>query len=110
MMDTAGAGCSCGAGPAGLRPLPTRWHRPARRRGAIRLAQVEELDPVFAPDELGPTLEAEVHLLGSGSGVRAGTGDTEAWILSVLAKRAEGSSSGTTTGGAWARRPTSTGT
>jgi hypothetical protein len=59
------------------------------RRGAIRLAQVEELDPIFAPDELGPTLEAEVLFLGSGSGVPAGTSDTEAWILSVLAKRAE---------------------
>jgi len=48
-----------------------------------------EFDPVFAPGPFGPTLETEVHFLGGdGAGVKGGTNDMEAWVLAVLAKRA----------------------
>lgn len=49
---------------------------------------LEEFDPVFTPDELGPTEAAAALVLGVGSGVPGGTSDREAWILAVLAKQA----------------------
>jgi predicted O-methyltransferase YrrM len=56
----------------------------------IRRVTVQELDPIFRPGTLGPTLETEVHLI---AGVEllpivGGTSDLEAWILAVLSKRA----------------------
>lgn len=51
---------------------------------------LDELDPVFTPGVFGPTLATEVVFVGRGSLiVPGGTSDSEAWILSVLAKRAE---------------------
>jgi predicted O-methyltransferase YrrM len=55
----------------------------------IRKVQIEELDPAFRIDELGPTQDAEVRFIGRGSiAVPGGTSDAEAWILAVLARRA----------------------
>lgn len=55
----------------------------------IRQVSIESLDPRFAPDELGPTLAAEVRFIGRGSVlVPGGTSDTEASILAVLARDA----------------------
>ncbi len=60
------------------------------RRWPIRRITVAELDPVFAPDAMGPTFATEVRFLGRGNMVvPGGTSDTEAWILAVLAKGAE---------------------
>ncbi|HSJ65963.1 MAG TPA: class I SAM-dependent methyltransferase [Gemmatimonadaceae bacterium] len=74
------------------------WHlarvrRQRKQRGLfgpwpIRKVGIEEIDPVFGVDELGPTPDAEVRFIGRGSiAVPGGTSDAEAWILSVLAKR-----------------------
>lgn len=52
---------------------------------AVRLA---EFDPLFAMNEMGPTLRAEVAFVGTGDGVPFGTSDLEAWVLAVLAKPA----------------------
>lgn len=66
----------------------------ARQRGLFRRwpiprISVAQLDPRFHPDELGPTLAAEVHFIGRGTiRVPGGTTDTEAWILAVLARGA----------------------
>jgi predicted O-methyltransferase YrrM len=50
----------------------------------------EHIDPVFRPNELGPGHDTEVVFLGRGPYVvDGGTSDAEAWILAVLAKRAE---------------------
>ena len=50
----------------------------------------ELLDPVFRPDRFGPGLGTEVTFLGRGPYVvDGGTSDAEAWILAVLAKRAQ---------------------
>lgn len=47
------------------------------------------MDPIFKPGPFGPGLETEVHFLGRGPiHVQGSTSDAEAWILSVLAKRA----------------------
>lgn len=59
------------------------------RRWPIRKISLEELDPRFLPDQLGPTRDAEVTYVGRGTiRVPGGTADTEAWILAVLAKDA----------------------
>ena len=63
----------------------------ARQRGIFRrwpipMVPIEALDPRFAPDDLGPTLEVEVHFIGRGSvAVPGGTSDTEASILAAMA-------------------------
>jgi hypothetical protein len=50
----------------------------------------EQVDPIFRPGEFGPGRETEVTFLGRGPYVvDGGTSDAEAWILSVLAKKAE---------------------
>lgn len=55
----------------------------------IRKVRLDEFDPAFATDELGPGHDAEVHFIGKGNlPVLGGTTDVEAWILAVLAKRA----------------------
>lgn len=57
------------------------------RRWPVPRIPITQLDSRFQPDELGPTLAAEVNYLGRGSiRVPGGTSDTEAWILAVLAK------------------------
>ena len=59
------------------------------RRWPVSQVPLEELDPRFHPDELGPTLAAEVAFIGRGTiRVPGGTSDTEAWILAVLARDA----------------------
>jgi predicted O-methyltransferase YrrM len=45
-----------------------------------------DFDPRFRETEIGPTLDAEVTLVGCGSGSFASTSDTEAWVLGVLAR------------------------
>lgn len=63
------------SGPAATWPIPS--------------ISLDALDPIFAPGPFGPTLQTEVHFVGRGSlNVPGGTNDSEAWILSVLAKRA----------------------
>ena len=79
--------------------LVLAWHlarlrRQRKQRGLlgpwpIRKIPIEELDPVFHLDELGPTPDAEVRFIGRGSiAVLGGTSDAEAWILAVLARQA----------------------
>lgn len=85
------------------------------RRWPIPKAPVEQLDPKFQPDELGPTRAAEVSYVGRGTiRVPGGTSDTEAWILAVLAKDARRLFEfGTCTGKTaylWARNQPSDGT
>lgn len=66
-----------------------RVKREAAGRWRIPQVRIDELDPLFAPDALGPTPAAEVHFIGAGNlPVLGGTSDFEAWILAVLAKRA----------------------
>ena len=58
-------------------------------RWPIPKVPVDQLDPRFRTDELGPTLAAEVRFVGRGTlRVPGGTSDTEAWILAVLARDA----------------------
>lgn len=86
-----------------------RLHRlQGRFRGdPIASTSLHQFDDRFRVDELGPTLDAEVRFIGGGSGVPAGTSDTEAWVLAVLAKGARqlfefGTATGRTTY-LWAR-------
>jgi predicted O-methyltransferase YrrM len=55
-------------------------------RGPIRSRWACEFDPRFRETQNGPTLDAEVTLVGAGSGSFGSTSDTEAWILGGLAK------------------------
>ncbi|MBS1486708.1 MAG: class I SAM-dependent methyltransferase [Bacteroidetes bacterium] len=56
----------------------------------IRQISIEEFDSIFKTNELGPTLATEVHFIGRGSlHVPGGTSDTEAWVLSALAKKSD---------------------
>lgn len=58
-------------------------------RWPIPSISLDALDPLFAPGPFGPTLNTEVHFVGRGAlNVPGGTSDSEAWILSVLAKHA----------------------
>lgn len=52
----------------------------------IPTVDLEVLDPAFAPDDLGPTLSAEVRFIGGGGRVPGGTSDLEAWVLATLAR------------------------
>jgi predicted O-methyltransferase YrrM len=53
----------------------------------IRTIGVEEVDSVFVPNQMGPTLATEVRMIG---GVAVGgTSSLEAWILAALAKNAQ---------------------
>jgi predicted O-methyltransferase YrrM len=77
---------------AGYYALKTRAERHQRglfRAWPIRTVPLRELDPVFEPGPLGPSLETEVLFVGRGNiHVPGGTSDAEAWVLAVLAKRA----------------------
>lgn len=55
----------------------------------IRRVRVSEIDPVFTPSRLGPSLDTEVQLIGGIDllPITGGTSDLEAWILAVLSKR-----------------------
>jgi predicted O-methyltransferase YrrM len=58
-------------------------------RWPIKVVGLQEVDPVFKTDEFGPTIETAVQFIGRGHlMVPGGTSDTEAWVLSVLAKKA----------------------
>lgn len=61
-----------------------RLHGP----GPIPRVKLEEFVPRLARTDLGPTRASEVCLVGAGDGAPGGTSDTEAIILSVLAKDA----------------------
>lgn len=53
----------------------------------IPVALPGEIDSAMRETDIGTTLESEVYLVGSGGGISVSTSDTEAWILSILAKR-----------------------
>lgn len=77
-----------------LRKRLDRYRRAAGGPGPetwpIPTVELAAFDPLFEPGELGCTLAAEVHFVGAGPrGVASGTTDEEAWILAVLAKRAQ---------------------
>lgn len=80
-----------------------RRRRLMRVKWPIHTAPLTDLDPVFRPNELGPTLETEVTFVGRGPlVVPGGTSDAEAWVLSTLARTARnifefGTCSGKTT-------------
>src|SRR5688500_5369131 len=67
-----------------------RKQRGVFRRWPIKSVSLREVDPVFAENSLGPTLNTEVRLVGGATvlAVPGATSDTEAWILAVLSKRA----------------------
>jgi predicted O-methyltransferase YrrM len=63
--------------------------RRMRVKWPIPTAPLSDLDPVFVPTDLGPTLDTEVAFVGRGPiEVPGGTNDAEAWVLSTLAKKA----------------------
>ncbi|HYC76141.1 MAG TPA: class I SAM-dependent methyltransferase [Planctomycetota bacterium] len=81
---------SVGIGWAYLRDWSRRKGRNPFSRFPIRSVPVWEVDPVFRPGPLGPTLATEARLLAGSDLIRVigGTSDTEAWVLAVLAKDA----------------------
>jgi len=60
-------------------------------RWPIPKVSLPELDPVFRPSTLGPTLDTEVTMIGGVDllPIVGATSDLEAWILAVLSKRAK---------------------
>lgn len=97
------------AGHAYLRDRARRKQRNILSAWPIRRVAVRELDPVFIPGPLGPSLETEVSLVAGADivPVVGATSDVEAWVLAVLSKRARlmfefGTASGRTTY-LWAR-------
>lgn len=54
----------------------------------IRMVALADFDPVFAEGPYGPTLDAEVSLVGKGPAVTGGTSNTESWVLGALARHA----------------------
>jgi predicted O-methyltransferase YrrM len=71
-----------------LRARAERKQRGVFGAWPIPTCQPWEVDPVFTPGPLGPTLATEVRFVGRGPMVvPGGTSDAEAWILSVLATR-----------------------
>lgn len=89
-MAAVAAAAAIAAGRAYLRDRARRKQQNIFSKWPIERVTVQELDPVFRPNELGPTLDTEVHLVGGVEllPVVGGTSDLEAWILSVLSKRA----------------------
>ncbi|TVR95717.1 MAG: class I SAM-dependent methyltransferase [Rhodospirillales bacterium] len=71
----------------GLRERQRRKGRPLLDRSPVRPVSPAEVDPVFTPGPLGYSRETEAVLIGD-TGATATTSDTEAWLLSVMAKRA----------------------
>ena len=59
-------------------------------RWPIKSISLPEVDSVFETNEFGPTIKTSVEFIGRGHlMVPGGTSDTEAWVLSVLAKKAK---------------------
>lgn len=92
-----------------LRDRARRKQRNVLSRWPIRRVNIRDIDPVFNPGTLGPTLDTEVLLVGGIDllPIVGGTSDLEAWILAVLSKRARlmfefGTATGRTTY-LWAR-------
>jgi hypothetical protein len=51
---------------------------------------LSDVSPLFSTNKFGPTRNAEVYFMGRGDlCVPGGTSDTEAWILSTLAKKSQ---------------------
>lgn len=78
--------------------LAVRLQRERMRRKEIQpnttwvipAISLDALDPVFAPGPYGASLETEVAFVGRGPiAVPGGTSDAEAWVLAVLAKKAQ---------------------
>lgn len=66
-----------------------RRRRLMRVKWPIRTVPLTALDPVFTPNDLGPTLDTEVSFVGRGPLiVPGGTSDAEAWVLATVAKTA----------------------
>jgi hypothetical protein len=56
----------------------------------VRTVTFEAFDPAFARDTFGPIPgNCEVQFVGQGDGVHLGTSDVEAWVLTVMAKKAQ---------------------
>ncbi|MBY0433889.1 MAG: class I SAM-dependent methyltransferase [Cyclobacteriaceae bacterium] len=56
----------------------------------IRRVKLDQLDQIFHTNKFGPTFDTEIYFIGRGNlNVTGGTSDTEAWILSVLAKKSK---------------------
>ena len=66
-----------------------------KQRGSLKSWPVKqislpELDQIFETNEFGPTLQTQIQFIGRGHlVVPGGTSDTEAWVLSALAKKAK---------------------
>ena len=73
-----------------LRDRARRKQQNVFSKWPIGRVAVTEIDPVFRPGVLGPTLDTEVSLVGGVEllPIVGGTSDLEAWILAVLSKRA----------------------
>lgn len=73
-----------------LRDRARRKQRNVFSTWPIRRVNIEQLDPIFCPGPLGPTLDTEVSMFAGVDLLRVvgGTSDLEAWILAVLSKRA----------------------
>jgi predicted O-methyltransferase YrrM len=76
--------------PRYLRARADRRQRNIFSRWPIPSVSLTALDAIFQSGPLGASIETEVHFVGGAGAVRipGATSDTEAWILSVLAKRA----------------------
>ena len=73
-----------------LRHRAVRKQRNLFGEWPIRRVSPEAVDPVLRPGPFGPTRDTEVAFIGRGPYVvDGGTSDAEAWILAVLAKRAQ---------------------
>lgn len=69
--------------------LKTNPHTQKYSTASIPEVSLCEIDPIFKPNHLGTTLETEVHFMGrAGIHAEGAVSDSEAWILSVLAKKA----------------------
>ncbi len=78
-----------------------RKGRPFFDNSPVELIEASDIDPIFASNEFGPSINTETLLIGD-AGSFASTNLTEAWILCVLAKSAStifefGTCSGRTT-------------
>lgn len=73
-----------------LRQRTVRKQRNLFSEWPIRRVAPENVDPVFRPGPFGPSRDTEVVFVGRGPYVvDGGTSDGEAWILAVLARRAQ---------------------
>jgi predicted O-methyltransferase YrrM len=73
-----------------LRARAQRKQQNVFSKWPIQRVSVQEVDSVFRPGALGPTLDTEVQLIGGIElfPIVGGTSDLEAWILAVLSKGA----------------------